>query len=81
MEDERKAPDVEKRDENEGEGSKSADAAYRRDVDKFLEEEDPAKLGRQAKEDVERDPERYAEAERQGKARIAEEDEKDKDLI
>ena len=34
-------------DENEGEGSKSADAAYRRDVDEFLEENDPAKLGAQ----------------------------------
>jgi hypothetical protein len=67
--------------ENEGEGSKSADRSYRQKVDDFLDKEDPSKLARQAAEDLERDPETYEEAERQGKARIAEEDEADKDLI
>jgi hypothetical protein len=69
------------RDENEGEGSKSADQNYRRDVDEFLEKEDPSKLARQAQADVERDREAYEEAERKGKARSAGEAPADKDLI
>jgi hypothetical protein len=66
---------------NEGEGSKSADRNYRRGVEEFLEEEDPSQLAREAARDVERDPDTYEAAEREGKARIAEEDENDKDLI
>ena len=68
-------------DENEGEGNKTADAAYRRDVDEFLEENDPAKLARNAAADIERDPGTYEAAEREGKRRSAGDDEADKDLI
>jgi hypothetical protein len=67
--------------ENEGEGSKSADRAYRRDVREFLDENDPAKLGRKAAEDIEKDPEAYKKAEREGKERSAGDLPSDKDLI
>ena len=67
--------------QNEGEGSKSADAAYRRDVDEFLEENDPAKLARNAASDIERDPGSYQAAEREGKSRSAGDIETDKDVI
>jgi hypothetical protein len=67
--------------ENEGEGSKSADRAYRRDVDEFLRENDPSKLARQAASDIERDPETYEEAEKEGKRRSAGDDPADEDLI
>lgn len=67
--------------QNEGEGSKSADAAYRRDVDEFLEENDPAKLARNAASDIERDPGSYEAAEREGKSRSAGDIETDKDVI
>ena len=67
--------------ENEGEGSKSADAAYRRDVDEFLDENDPAKLARNAASDIERDPGSYEAAEREGKSRSAGDIETDKDVI
>jgi hypothetical protein len=80
MSDERKAPSADE-DENEGEGNKSADERYRRNVEEFIEEDDPDARAREAASDVERDPERYREAERVGKSRIAEEDEKDKELI
>ena len=60
--------------ENEGEGSKSADRSYRRNVDEFLDHEDPSKLGRDAAADLDRDPEKFRDAERAGKSRIAEED-------
>jgi hypothetical protein len=66
---------------NEGEGNKSADERYRRNVDEFLDKEDPSKLARQAASDIEKNPGEYEEAERVGKSRIAEEDEHDKDLI
>ena len=81
MDDKRKDNRDIERDKNEGEGSKSADEAYRKNVDEFLDHEDPSKLARQAAEDIERDPDTYKAAEREGKARIAEEDEADKDLI
>ncbi len=80
MDEKRRNEDVE-RGKNEGEGNKSADEAYRKDVDEFLEKEDPSKLARQAASDIEKDPGPYEEAERVGKSRIAEEDEADKDLI
>jgi hypothetical protein len=77
-----KPSDVERQaNENEGEGSKSADKAYRRDVDDFLEKEDPSKLARQAQADIERDKDSYDEAERIGKSRSAGEAPADKDLI
>ena len=66
---------------NEGEGSKSADRAYRRDVDEFLEENDPSKLARNAAADIERDPAGYEAAEREGKRRSAGDIEADKDVI
>jgi hypothetical protein len=68
-------------DENEGEGSKSADRAYRHDVDEFLEENDPSKLARNAAADIERDPGTYEAAEREGKSRSAGDLETDKDVI
>lgn len=64
-------------DRNQGEGDKSADRAYRR----VLRENDPAKLGREAMSDVERDPGRYEEAEIEGKRRSAGDLETDKDVI
>lgn len=67
--------------ENEGEGNKSADRAYRRDVDEFLRENDPAKLGREAQSDIERDPGTYENAEQEGKRRSAGDIETDKDVI
>jgi hypothetical protein len=80
MDDKKKTEEVE-HDVNEGEGSKSADAAYRRDVHEFLEEEDPSKLARNAASDIERNPEEYEEAERVGKSRSAGENPSDKDVI
>jgi len=82
MDEKRKAPDVETdREENEGEGSKSADQRYRRDVDEFLENEDPAKLARRAQADVEHDRDSYDAAEREGKSRSKGDSPADKDLI
>ena len=81
MDDKRKPNDDVERGKNEGEGNKSADQAYRRNVDEFIREEDPSELARQAQADIERDPGTYEQAEREGKSRIAEEDEADKDLI
>ncbi|HEX8950558.1 MAG TPA: hypothetical protein VF945_01875 [Polyangia bacterium] len=77
----RKKTEEVERDENEGEGSKSADRAYRRDVDEFLEENDPSQLARNAAADIERDPGSYEAAEREGKRRSAGDLETDKDLI
>jgi hypothetical protein len=68
-------------DENEGEGSKSADRQYRRDVDDFLQENDPSKLARNAAADIEKDPEKYEAAEREGKSRSAGDLPSDKDVI
>ena len=54
---------------------------FRRDVDEFLQENDPSKLARQAQRDVERDPDSYEEAEREGKRRSAGDLPIDKDVI
>ena len=81
MDDKRKKTEEVEHDQNEGEGSKSADRAYRRDVDEFLREEDPARLARDAAGDIERDPETYERAEEEGKRRSAGDAEADKDLI
>lgn len=67
--------------ENEGEGSHSADRQYRRDVDDFLQENDPSKLARNAAADIEKDPESYEAAEREGKSRSAGDLPSDKDVI
>jgi len=68
-------------DENEGEGSYKATRDYERNVDEFLQENDPSKLARNAASDVERDPEGYKAAEREGKSRSAGDIETDKDII
>ena len=84
MDDKRKkteAVEPERSDENEGEGSKSADRAYRKDVDEFLQENNPSKLARKAADDIERDPEKYKKAEEEGKRRSAGDNPADKDLI
>jgi hypothetical protein len=82
MDDKRKkTEEVEHDDQNEGEGSKSADRAYRNDVDDFLKENDPSQLARNAAADIERDPESYKAAEQEGKRRSAGENEADKDVI
>ena len=67
--------------ENEGEGSRSADERYRRETREFIEKEDVEKAARQAQRDVEADEPTYRKAEEEGKRHIAEEDERDKDLI
>ncbi len=77
----KKTEEVEHDEANEGEGSKSADRAYRRDVDEFLAENDPSKLARNAERDLERDPGTYEAAEQEGKRRSAGDLERDKDLI
>jgi hypothetical protein len=66
---------------NEGEGNKTADRHYRERVREHVERDDPEKLAREAARDLEREPEKYAEAERVGKSHIAEESPNDKDLI
>ena len=81
MDDKRKKTEEVEHDENEGEGSKSADRQYRKDVDDFLQENDPSKLARQAESDIERDPDKYNAAEREGKSRSAGDLPSDKDVI
>ncbi len=81
MDDKKKTAPADIEEENEGEGSKSADRNYRNDVDDFLKNEDPSKLARQAASDIERDPGKYADAEKVGKSRSAGDDDADKDLI
>ena len=65
----------------EGEGSYSADRKYREEVERFKKEQDVEKLGKQAEQDVDKDPEGYRKAEQEGKRRIAEEDPEDKNII
>jgi hypothetical protein len=81
MDDKRKKTEEVEHDANEGEGSKSADRQYRRDVDEFLNENDPSKLARNAAADIERDPEGYKAAEEEGKRRSAGDLPSDKDVI
>lgn len=81
MDDKTKKTQEVEHDENEGEGSKSADRAYRNDVDEFLKENDPSKLARNAAADIERDPGKYEEAEQEGKRRSAGENDNDKNVI
>jgi hypothetical protein len=81
MDDKNKKTQEVEHDENEGEGSKSADRSYRRNVDEFLQENDPSKLAREAASDIERDPESYERAVEEGKRRSAGENPADKDVI
>ena len=82
MDDKRKkTQEVEHDEENEGEGARSADRAYRRDVDEFLRENDPSRLTRNAAADIERDPGLHEAAEREGKRRSAGDNESDKEVI
>ena len=67
--------------ENEGEGSKTADERHRKEVREFIENEDVEKAAREAGRDVEADEPSYRRAEEEGKRRLAEENEADKDLI
>ncbi len=46
-------PNQTKNPENEGEGSRSADLAYRRGVQDFLRDNDPQELAEQAKREME----------------------------
>lgn len=61
-------------DENEGEGNKSADRAYREGAEEFVETHDVERLAEQARRDIERDPATYEEARRESLEHIAEED-------
>jgi hypothetical protein len=61
----------EKRDANEGEGSRSADQRYREGVKRTVERGDAERLADRAREDVEAEPREYREAEEAGKARSA----------
>jgi len=81
MDDKQKKTQEVEHDENEGEGSKSADRSYRENVDEFLKENDPSKLARNAAADIERDPGSYEEAEVEGKRRSAGENDNDKNVI
>ena len=81
MDDKRKKTEEVEHDANEGEGSKSAARDYERDVDEFLEDNDPSKLARNAAADIERDPKSYEAAEREGKSRSAGDLDTDKDVI
>ena len=81
MDDKRKKTEEVEHDANEGEGSKSAARDYERDVDDFLEDNDPSKLARNAAADIERDPGTYESAEREGKSRSAGDLPNDKDVI
>jgi hypothetical protein len=71
-------PDVSKEkrapDQNEGEGSKSADERYREGVREFEEQHDVETLARSARREVEQDPDTYRKAEEEGKRHAAEED-------
>ena len=81
MDDKKKKTEEVEHDANEGEGSKSADRSYRRDVDEFLQENDPSQLAKKAASDIERDPETYRRAVEEGKRRSAGETPADKDVI
>jgi hypothetical protein len=59
---------------NEGEGNKTADRRYRKHVREFEEQHDVEALGRSAEREIERDPDAYRAAEKEGKRHMAEED-------
>ncbi len=61
-------------DSNIGEGDRSSDRRYRDDVRQFIETDNPEKRARDAQSAIERDPAQFADAEKKGKARVAEED-------
>jgi hypothetical protein len=60
--------------ENQGEGNKTADKAYREAASKFAKTHDTAKEARSAERDIEQDPKAYADAEKKGKSKSAGED-------
>jgi hypothetical protein len=76
MSDQRKdAPEpIEREEPNEGEGNKTADRIYREGATEFIETHDVESLAEQARQDIERDPEPYEEAQRRSLEHIAEED-------
>ncbi len=59
------------KDENEGEGSKTADKQYRDAATEFAKKGGAVEKGLQAERDVEKNPREYAEAERAGRAHSA----------
>lgn len=59
-------PDAKK---NQGEGNREADRAYRQDTKDFIATHDVAKLGKQAKEALAKDPAGLKAAEDKGKAK------------
>ena len=67
--------------ENEGEGSRSADQAYREGVRKHLEKGHVEEEAEKARRDVEASPEEYRRAEKEGESRSAGEAEGDADKI
>ncbi len=64
-------------DQNEGEGSRSADQQYREGIRKHLEEGHVDEEAEKAREDVEASPEEYRRAEEEGKRHSAGDDPED----
>ena len=60
--------------ENEGEGNKSADKAYREAASEFAKTHDTEGEARAAEKEIEQDPAAYAAAEKAGKAHSAGDD-------
>jgi len=60
--------------QNQGEGNREAAKRYNDAQRAFVKEGHVEEQARKAREDVEKDPETYAAAERAGKARAAEKD-------
>ncbi len=57
--------------ENEGEGSRSADQQYRKDLREHLEKGHVQEEAEEAREDVEANPEEYRKAEEEGRRHSA----------
>ncbi len=57
--------------ENEGEGSRTADQQYRKDLQRHLDKGHVEQEAEKAREDVEASPEEYRKAEEEGKRRSA----------
>jgi hypothetical protein len=56
-------------DANEGEGSRTADKQYREAATEYAKKADVQKAGRQAEDDVKRDPKEYERAVQTGKSK------------
>ncbi len=63
--------DVERKDENEGEGSRSGDAQYRSGVAEHLRKGHVEQEAEQARREVEASPDEFRKAEEEGKRRSA----------